>query len=199
MPSFHKLLLPVLVSGIGLAWAAPPPELDPPVTESSDPLRVAAVEQAVRDLQGRQGQQAPSGAALAAASVVSGTTDAGFAYLSGGITSSDRELMRSQSGRYGLWIATVAKGSGAYLTDAQLRIVDTQRQTPVLERTSDGPWFMVALPPGRYTVSATLHTDGVAVPQTLTQQVTVPARGRHQAVLRFKSPAQVSPEMSRSN
>lgn len=193
MSSFPIKLLPILLSGIGLAWAAPVD--DRPVTETIDPVRVAAVEQAVRDLQRRQGQQAPTGGALSAASVVSGSTDAGIAYLSGGITVDDREQMRAQSGRYGLWIATVAKGSGAYLSDAQLRIVDSQRKSLVLARTSDGPWFMLALPPGRYTVSATLHTDGVASPETLTQQVTVPARGQHQAVLRFKSPAQVSPEM----
>jgi hypothetical protein len=53
----------------------------------------------------------------------------------------------------------------------------------------------VALPVGSYDVSATLKTDGSDKAQTLTARVNIPAKGQRQAVLRFVSTAEVSPEM----
>jgi hypothetical protein len=165
------------------------------VTESTDPAKAAAVEKAARELKARQEQDAKSGKPRTSASIVRGKTDSGLAYLSGGITVGDRVSMHAERTGYSLWVATVAKGSGAYLSDAQLRIVSLKGKTVVLERTMDGPWFFVALPAGSYEVSATLKTDGSDKAQTLTSRVNVPAKGQRQAVLRFVSTAEVSPEM----
>ena len=165
------------------------------VTESTDPARATAVEQAARDIETRRAQRALSGRPASSASVVSGRTDGDIAFLSGGITVGDRVAMHAQRERFGLWIATVAKGSGAYLTDARLRIVDLKQHAVVLDRIADGPWFMLALPAGRYEISATLLDDGAAAPQTITSRVDVPRKGQRQAVLRFDSSAKVSSEM----
>ncbi len=102
--------------------------------------------------------------------------------------------MHAERAKYSLWVATVAKPSGAYLTDAQLHIVDLTSKVVVVERTMDGPWFIVALPPGRYEVAATLQADGADKPQTLATKVSIPRSGQRQSVLRFDSTAEVSVE-----
>jgi hypothetical protein len=165
------------------------------VTESTDPARAAAVEQAAKDLKARLEQEANSGKQTSSAFIVRGRTDGGLAYLSGGTTVSDRTAMHAERASYSLWVATVAKGSGAYLSDARLRIVELKGKDVVVERTMDGPWFFVALPAGRYEITATVPPDGPDAAQTLTTRVNIGQSGQRQAVLRFVSSATVSPEM----
>lgn len=165
------------------------------VRESTDPAKAAAVEKAARDLQARAARDAAAGKSPAPVGVVRGVTASGRAFVSGGITVGDRVDMHAERDKYSLWVATVAKPSGAYLTDAQLRIVDLKSKATVVERTMDGPWFMVALPAGRYEVAATLKADGADKPQMLTTKVSISSAGLRQAVLRFDSTAEVSTEM----
>jgi hypothetical protein len=122
-------------------------------------------------------------------------TPAGHALLSGGITAGDRASMSAERQQYSLWVATVAKPSGAYLADAALRITDLKTKAVVLERKMEGPWLLVALPPGRYEVSASLREAGEDQPQQLVTRVNVAAKGQRQAVLRFVSKATVDPAM----
>ena len=49
---------------------------------------------------------------------------------------------------------TAAKGSGAYLADALVRITDSSGKT-VLDTTADGPWVYVNLKLGDYKVTVT--------------------------------------------
>lgn len=186
---------PVLTAFVLLACIAKAQVAPDGVRESTDPARAAAVEKAARDLQARAARDAAAGKAPVAVGVVRGATASGLDYLSGGITVGDRVGMHAERAKYSLWVATVAKPSGAYLTDAQLRIVDLKSKVVVVERTMDGPWFMVALPPGRYEVAATLQADGADKPQTLATKVGIPRSGQRQAVLRFDSTAEVSDEM----
>lgn len=184
-----------LVAAVGLAGLAGAQTRPSGVTESTDPARAAAVERTVREIQERAARQAASGHAAASAAIVQGATDAGFAFLSGGITVEDRVAMHARRQDYSLWIATVARPSGAYLSDARLRIARSGDRTPVVERTMDGPWFMVALPAGRYEIDVSYKADGADVVQTLTQRVGLADRGQRQAVFRFASSAEVSDEM----
>jgi hypothetical protein len=184
-----------LIASIGMAIGVRAQGTGGGITESTDPAKAAAVERAVRDLQARQAQQAKSGSPQSSAFVVRGQTEAGFPYLSGGISVDDRTTMYAERGRYTLWVATVARPSGAYLTDARLQIVDLKGRKVVVDRTMDGPWFFVALPAGRYEITATVPPDGPDAAQTLSAQVNVPQSGQRQAVLRFASSAEVGPEM----
>jgi len=161
------------------------------VAESTDPAKAAAIEQEARDMQARAATQPDS-----SANIVDGRTEGGMAFLSGGITVGDRVSMHAERERYSLWVATVAKPSGAYLADAKLRIVNLRDKAVVLEKTMDGPWLFAALPAGGYEVSATFRADGSDKDQTLTDRVTIPARGQRQVVLRFTSQARVDPEMN---
>lgn len=186
--------LAVLLVSIGLATVARAQATQDAVTESTDPAKAAAIERAVQELKARLAREAQSGKPQTSAFVVRGQTDGGVAYLSGGITAEDRTTMYAERARYSLWVATVAEGSGAYLSDAQLRIVDLNGKKVVLERTMDGPWFLAALPAGRYEVSATVPPDGPDAAQTRTNRVDIASSGQRQAVLRFTSSAQVSAE-----
>jgi hypothetical protein len=56
--------------------------------------------------------------------------------------------------------------------------------------------LLAALPAGKYEVSAIFKADGASRDQTLSNRVTVAKIGQRQVVLRFDSPAEVSPEMS---
>jgi hypothetical protein len=185
----------ILLLTIGLATGARAQAGPDGVTESTDPARAASVERAVQEMKARMAREAQSGKAQTSAFVVHGQTEGGVAYLSGGITIEDRTKMYAERGSYSLWVATVAEVTGAYLSDAQLRIVDLKTNKVVLERTMDGPWFFATLPSGRYELSATVPPDGSDAAQTRTTRVDIASRGQRQAVLRFPSSAKVSPEM----
>jgi len=121
-------------------------------------------------------------------------TESGIAYVSGGVGQSELTALHVERSHYSLWVATVAKGSGAYLSDAQLRITSLDGNRVVLEHTMDGPWFFATLPPGRYEVSATLRPDGADAAETITRDVRIQRGGLRQAVLRFISSADVAAE-----
>jgi hypothetical protein len=122
-----------------------------------------------------------------------GTADGGITYVSGGIGQSELKELHAERKRYNLWVATLAKGSGAYLSDARLHITGEPGQRVVLDHTMAGPWFFATLPAGRYEISATKRGAGGA-DETQTLRVTVRAGVLRQAVLRFTSDADVGPE-----
>lgn len=193
--------LPAFGQASAAAPAAAPAAASAPasaarVVESTDPAKAAAVQRRAQEIQERA-KLAPKGV-RSVGLVRSGPTEPGPAFLSGGITDGDRRTMHAERAAYSLWVATVAKKSGAYLADARLRIVDLKTGKAVVERTMEGPWFMVSLLPGRYEVQATLQGDGADKPQTLGTKVSIAAKGQRQAVLRFDSTAEVDPDGSRA-
>lgn len=160
------------------------------VRESTDPARAAAVARAASAIAAR----APAGGASAVLGPVKGRTAGGIAFLSGGITSTDQVTMYHERWRYSLWVATVARPSGAWLADVVLRVVDLATGKPVLERTMEGPWLFAALPAGQYEVRGSYRAQGAERAQTLVQRVRVQRTPQRQVVLRFDSKADVSPD-----
>ena len=185
----------VFLVSISLAMGAHAQGSRSGVTESTDPAKAAAVEQAARDIKARSARDTTSAQQRSSAFIVRGQTEAGLAYLSGGTTVEDRVTMYAERARFSLWVATVAKGSGAYLSDARLRIVNLNDKGVAFDRTMDGPWFFLALPAGRYEITATVPPDGADAAQTLATRISIPHSGQRQAVLRFVSSATVSAEM----
>lgn len=166
------------------------------VRESTDPSRAAAVLKEARAIGDRNANVAKTGGAPPVAGLVRGKAEDGSAFLSGGVTIDDRKTMRAERAGYNLWVATVAKRSGAYLGDVRLAITRVGDKAPLLARTMDGPWLLAALPPGRYDIVATLPGDASAKDQTLKSQVQLAKTGQRQAVMRFDSAAEVSPDGS---
>jgi hypothetical protein len=126
-----------------------------------------------------------------------GSTPAGARYVSGGIGLSERSELHAERGEYRLWVATVARGSGAYLSDARVLVSPASGGAPIFDHTMAGPWLLVNLPPGRYTVTATLPATPGHAPITERAQVRVEPRRLKQAVLRFPIRTEVSPEQVR--
>jgi hypothetical protein len=84
--------------------------------------------------------------------VIRGITDQGFAYMTGGVGSGEREIMDSWARAYNLKLA-FAEMSGVYVSDVALSIEKDGRQ--LVRATSNGPWFYIKLPPGKYAIKAT--------------------------------------------
>lgn len=75
----------------------------------------------------------------------------GVRYVSGGIGEGERAELGALSGQFNLKLLFAMQGSGDYLADLQVRILDA-RGGVALNAKSDGPWFFARLAPGAYTV-----------------------------------------------
>jgi len=80
-------------------------------------------------------------------------TEGNIRYASGGIGLSEREELGALSNQFNLRLMFAMHGSGNYLADVRVRILDS-RGGAVLDATSRGPYFLAQLPSGRYTVEA---------------------------------------------
>ena len=69
-------------------------------------------------------------------------------YMSGGVGIDERDAMREQMGDYNLHLKFAAVG-GAYLAKVMVRIEDPSGRR-LLDAQSDGPWFFVKMPKGKY-------------------------------------------------
>lgn len=94
----------------------------------------------------------------------------GVSYLSGGIGSDETQAIQSAARQWPLTLefAVHSTPRAEYAADVQVRIVDADGHT-VLDTRADGPFLLVKLQPGRYTVNAA--RDG----KTLTRAVDVQA------------------------
>lgn len=105
-------------------------------------------------------------------------TPEGVDFVSGGIGDEERSALREAMPRYSLWLTTAARGSGAYLAQVKVSIIDAQDRL-WLRHAMQGPWLLVDLPPGRYRVEAQL---GDQLRQAVT---TIHPGDHHQLVLYF--------------
>lgn len=107
------------------------------------------------------------------------------AWVSGGI--GDDEARRFQAGfdQYPLVVRLFSAigGRNEYTSDAVVKVVDAQGAVR-FEQKADGPFLLLRLPAGDYSVAATLN--GSTLP---TQKVKVPARGHVEATFVFRSDA----------
>jgi hypothetical protein len=102
----------------------------------------------------------------------------------GWIGAAEVKLLRAERDRYSLRILTVAKPSGAYLADVHVRIQDAQGHN-VFDSGLDGPWLMIDLPVGHYSVQA--ERKG----QTLRSSASISVGHARELVFRFPSSAGV--------
>jgi hypothetical protein len=123
---------------------------------------------------------------MPAGAMVRGTTDSGRDFVSGGVGSEEMEAIKAERSRYALAVLTAAKGSGAFLSDIHVRITDA-RESQVLDTVMDGPWLLVDLPVGRYTITATLNG------QVQKTSLSLGNNGHHQATFYFDTHDEIEP------
>lgn len=85
-------------------------------------------------------------------------TQGGVTYLSGGIGSDETAAIKAASKDYPLTLQFSAS-TGAFLASVVVKITDATGRV-VLDTTAEGPYLLVNLAPGRYTVDAML--DGIS-------------------------------------
>lgn len=92
-------------------------------------------------------------------------------YVSGGIDSDESGTFKREASRWPLSIEMAARGDGKneYVADAQVQIV--HGGTTVLDTRSKGPFMLVKLPDGNYTVKVTYNG------KPMTKDVKVSAKG----------------------
>jgi hypothetical protein len=105
----------------------------------------------------------------------------------GAVTSDELQALAGEKHRYSLWLTTAAQHSGAYLSDVQVKIMDSGRNV-VLETAAIGPWLFVDLPAGAYQVEATFENH------TERRNVRVGLNHPEQLIVYFEADAALSPE-----
>ena len=97
----------------------------------------------------------PSAAAPAPA-VPAQTQQGGVPYVSGGIGADESAALKAQFPKYAiaLTFAKVQEGKNVFLASVPVKILDASGST-VLDVTTDGPYLLVDVPPGKYEVVAT--------------------------------------------
>jgi hypothetical protein len=116
-----------------------------------------------------------SGAGEAGAISEAKTTQ-GETYISGGVALGERAMLDRKRADFSLWVATAVKKTGSYLSDVLIRISDPGGKT-VLDARLDGPWLLMNLKPGRYTVEARFRD------QMQRKTTTINNKGDHREML----------------
>lgn len=120
-----------------------------------------------------------SGAALAQAADPI-RTQAGIRYACTGVDADSREDPRWKQFAGKL---VFAAGSGDYLSQVTVRVVDAAGKT-VVEVADCGPWLLLDLPQGRYRIFAAVR-DGQAWQHDASGALSVGGAGRSETVIRF--------------
>ncbi|RKF29790.1 carboxypeptidase-like regulatory domain-containing protein [Paraburkholderia fungorum] len=103
----------------------------------------------------------------------------GISFVSGGVGLDESTALRHAESQWPLSLRFTGPGSD-FLADVRVRIVDAH-DGDVLSATSRGPYMLVKLRPGRYTVHAQYESH------EQTQAVTVPAKGTAKAAFYWKT------------
>jgi hypothetical protein len=74
-------------------------------------------------------------------------------FVSGGVGEHERSFMQSLQGNYNVHILFAIKGTGEYVSDVKVKIMDGGGIT-VLDTIAAGPKLFVKLSPGRYKLEA---------------------------------------------
>jgi hypothetical protein len=128
-------------------------------------------------------------AALAQSAIDRGQTSRGEPWLMGGVGQDAVAALRLARGGYSLSVQTAARRTGAFLADVHLRIEDAQGR-PVFDQDLSGPWLLVKLQPGPYTLQASRHGQLQAV------HVDVPAQGLREQMFYFDTAGEAPDPMA---
>jgi hypothetical protein len=111
--------------------------------------------------------------AMAAASMPTEEHQGSVGFITGGVGESQAKMFKRQLTKHPLAIELLQHAGKAeeFTADATVKITDQQGHT-VLDAKADGPFMLVDLAPGRYSIQATLKND------TLKKHAVVVARNK---------------------
>jgi hypothetical protein len=87
--------------------------------------------------------------------ILQGKTMRGYSYISGGVSSNEREIIEEAGKAYNVRLAFAEK-RGPYLADVRL-VIEGAQAAQIIAITTPGPLFYIQLPPGNYSVKATFN------------------------------------------
>lgn len=98
----------------------------------------------------------------AAAGYVTGKSEAGIAYMHGGVGKPERDKMEAMAQKKGFTLkVNCAATNRAYLANVDV-VVRNAAGDKLLEVTTAGPWLFAMLPEGTYHVTATFQGEAKA-------------------------------------
>ena len=118
-------------------------------------------------------------------------TAQGESYITGGIGLGERDALAKRRADFSLWIATAVKKAGSYLSDVRIKISDAAGKS-VLDTRLDGPWLLVDLKPGSYTVEASYRE------QTLRKTTNISKGGHREMLFYFDLAVETLPSGARN-
>jgi len=104
---------------------------------------------------GTPAAESASGSLPPAIAITEGKTRQGFPYISGGVSTDEREAMEKEGKAYNVKLSFAEK-RGPYLSDVKL-VIEGSKGTEIINTVTNGPWFYIQLPAGSYTVKATFN------------------------------------------
>ncbi|MDN5939903.1 MAG: carboxypeptidase-like regulatory domain-containing protein [Salinisphaera sp.] len=82
-------------------------------------------------------------------------SDAGFHYVTGGVGDAEQAVMSSRFDTYSYKLVNVVSGpEAAFVSNVHVVIINDKGKK-LLETTTDGPWLIANLSPGKYSIKAT--------------------------------------------
>lgn len=81
----------------------------------------------------------------------------GIAFLSGGVSQTEREILKDRGKGYSLKLIFSSK-RGEYLSNVIVKVFHQKNQT-ILITISNGPWLFIDLPIGTYKIEASFRAD----------------------------------------
>lgn len=90
-----------------------------------------------------------------ALAITEGKTPQGFPYLFGGVSSDEREAIEGRAKDYNVKLIFAEK-NGPFVAGVTVTIADA-KGAEIASVATDGPWFLILLPPGQYNVKATFQ------------------------------------------
>lgn len=112
-----------------------------------------------------------------------------LSYISGGVGVDSQERLNARAGEFNLKLVfTLVEGN--YLADVNVVLTDA-KGGKIVEHLADGPFFLVKLPAGQYSVAATYEG------KTVTRKLQVGARGLRTEYFRWPSNPETDLPVSR--
>lgn len=119
---------------------------------------------------------------------VAGTTEQDRPFIMGGVSIEEAYSLEAVRDKYRLWLVTADQTSGAWLAGVSTTIRDSNGNE-VLQTTLEGPYLLVDLAPGRYTIETEVNG------QRKSESVQIGRQGTRQVIAYFDTEVTRSPDM----